>query len=236
MSYLAPAQAPDRARLFLVVSAAAWLGAVVWTWLVFAPFEPLQEYDRACALFWHDHSQPHSFWWETMVQLTDLGGIAAMAIITGMGMLWQWSLGRRRLALAWMAIATGGGMVDLVLKESFDRPRPPPEWRDVAVLQSNQSYPSGHSMGSSIGYGMLAYALGRGAMLRGRRRLSAALLLVLVAGIGLSRVYLRAHWFSDVVGGFLVGIAWLCLCLSWIERNRRLRHWRGPVKPARISA
>ena len=44
---------------------------------------------------------------------------------------------------------------------------------------------------------------------------------LLIAGIGFSRIYLRAHWFSDVIGGYAAGLCWLCFCLGWLELRRR---------------
>jgi undecaprenyl-diphosphatase len=77
-------------------------------------------------------------------------------------------------------------------------------------------------MGCAIGYGMLAYALILPQRRRPRRLAALILMTALVLAIGFSRIYLRAHWFSDVVGGWTIGIAWLFLCLGWLER-RRLR-------------
>jgi undecaprenyl-diphosphatase len=114
----------------------------------------------------------------------------------------------------------------MVLKQSLDRSRPPLEWRDRAVRENNQSYPSGHSMGSSIGYGMLGYALARDQRRRRLRAVTSGFLFSLVAAIAFSRVYLRAHWFSDVVGGCLIGVTWLCFWLGWVE-IRRLRVSKG---------
>jgi undecaprenyl-diphosphatase len=74
-------------------------------------------------------------------------------------------------------------------------------------------------MGSVIGYGSLAYV---GTVLL-RRRWAKALLVALVAAlvllIGLSRIYLRAHWFSDVIGGFAIGICWLWACITILARR-----------------
>jgi len=230
MSYLAaPAPRARAPRLYFAAALALGLAALVWTYVVFAAGSPVPEFDRECALFWRDRDAQAGFWWELMVFLTDIGGVAAMALLVGMGAIWQWSAHHYRLALAWIAAALGGGMIDMALKETLARPRPPTEWRDRAVLQNTRSYPSGHSLGSAINYGMLAYALGRGPVRHGRRWVARAFLAALVLGVGLSRVYLRAHWFSDVVGGFLFGLAWLCLCLGWLEYTRaRIRVMPGP--------
>jgi undecaprenyl-diphosphatase len=79
-------------------------------------------------------------------------------------------------------------------------------------------------MGSLIGYGMLAYVLmllwihGRSAQIV--VALGAALLIV---AIGLSRLYLGVHYFSDVVGGYAAGVLWLSACISGVEVARRWR-------------
>src|SRR5205823_14113617 len=84
------------------------------------------------------------------------------------------------------------------------------------------SFPSGHAMGSLIGYGMLAYVL---VVLRFHRRstqisvlLGAALLIM---AVGVSRLYLGVHYFSDVVGGYAAGLLWLAACISGVEIARR---------------
>ena len=87
--------------------------------------------------------------------------------------------------------------------------------------ETNKSFPSGHAMGGTIGIGLLGYAI----MLRDRHLAhqigdcagSGAWLM----SIGVSRVFLRAHWFSDVLGGFFLGLAWLSLGLGILETWRR---------------
>lgn len=218
--HIGPAMAP-RPRLYLVGAMAAGLLGIAWTLLLFVPASPLPALDRDCACYWRDHESQYGAWWTTMVLFTDMGGVAAMTILTGMGALWQWSIGHRRLALAWIAIAMTGALTNQTLKTLLDRQRPPPEWRDRAVLESNLSYPSGHAMGSTIGYGMLVYALARGTVRGYRRQFATYFFGLLVLAVAASRVYLRAHWLSDVIGGFLMGFAWLCFCLWQLERRRR---------------
>jgi undecaprenyl-diphosphatase len=79
-------------------------------------------------------------------------------------------------------------------------------------------------MASLIGYGMLAYVL----VLLWVHRRGAQIALVLVAAlvilaIGVSRLYLGVHYFSDVVGGYAAGVLWLSACISGVEVARRWR-------------
>lgn len=207
---------------FYFACAALGMGAffAVWSWLVLGRHE-IKGFDLDCAHFWHEMAQEHR--WGFMVFFTDLGSIATMTLLTIVGALWQASLRNRLLALAWIGITIGGALLNAGSKHLLDRQRPPEEIRDKAVLEVNQSYPSGHSMGSIIGYGFLAYTLCLWQSCRWRRLLILILTACLVLAIGFSRMYLRAHWFSDIIGGWSIGLAWLFFCLFWLER------WR--VKP-----
>jgi undecaprenyl-diphosphatase len=98
--------------------------------------------------------------------------------------------------------------------------------RDPAVTETNESFPSGHAMGSLVGYGMLAYALFLDIRCRWCRAAILASVAMLVPAIGLSRIYLRAHWLSDVLAGFAIGAAWLSLwlgALEWYRQGRAAR-------------
>jgi len=133
-------------------------------------------------------------------------------------------LGTRKQGLllqGWVTAFLGGSLLNTVLKHAIHRPRP--HTVPMAVYHS-WSFPSGHAMGSLIGYGMLAYVL----VLLGPRSSGARLAIVggaaiLVLAIGLSRLYLGAHYFSDVVGGFGAGMLWLSACISGLEVTRRWR-------------
>jgi undecaprenyl-diphosphatase len=195
---------------------------VAWTWLSAGQESALHHFDHECAEFWRDRDEQRGAEWETMVFLTGLGSIPTMCVVAVMGALWQSSIGRRALGAAWLAIVVGGGLLNMALKTNLNRDRPPQEWRDRSVLERNQSYPSGHAMGSAIGYGMLGYCLLLQTRGRDRRLAVRLFLAVLIAGVGFSRIYLRAHWFSDVIGGYAVGLAWLFLWTGFLEQ-RRLR-------------
>src|SRR5262249_56884002 len=101
--------------------------------------------------------------------------------------------------------------------------------------EQNFRFASGHWMGSIIGYGLLAYVL---VLLLPWRRAKAAVvvaLAVLILGIGFSRIYLGAHWLTDVIGGFTLGACWLAVCVAILETFRR-RPARRDSAPAREGA
>jgi undecaprenyl-diphosphatase len=222
-----------RPRFCFAAAIGAGLFFALWTWFI-RPWQappPSFEFDTVCAQHWHDWSIEHPGPWQTMVYLTDVGGVAANILLAVVGALWQASLKNRTLALAWIGIAIGGAILNSGTKHFFERDRPGPELRDQAVLETNKSYPSGHSMGSAIGYGMLAYTLILGERRRSLHILKPLLCAALVLGIGFSRIYLRAHWFSDVVAGWSIGLCWLFFCLGWLERWRMEPASRAPLGP-----
>jgi membrane-associated phospholipid phosphatase len=100
----------------------------------------------------------------------------------------------------------GAGTLDYVLKLAFHRPRPIAFY---GPTPPSYSFPSGHALGSFCFYGVLAAVLSdrmRAGKLKFFIWLAAALL---VAMIGLSRIYLGVHYPSDVIAGYLAGAVWV---------------------------
>jgi len=114
-------------------------------------------------------------------------------------------------ALLLVIVAGGGAILNSQLKIRFHRGRP---IFAAEFSTDGSSFPSGHAMGAFIGYGILAYLIAahvHHARTRTAIFWSAALLILLV---GLTRVYLDVHFFSDVVAGFAAGAVWLFVCIS----------------------
>lgn len=103
-------------------------------------------------------------------------------------------------------------LMDL-LKQFFARPRP---LGDALTVAAGFSFPSGHAMLSMAFYGFLAILLLK--QYPGKwSRMAAFVILLLIVGIGFSRMYLNVHYFSDVLAGFLLGL--LVLGLNWWGLN-----------------
>ncbi|WP_393062373.1 phosphatase PAP2 family protein [Streptomyces sp. LN549] len=115
---------------------------------------------------------------------------------------------RRVTTAAVLALCLGSGQVlRYAVMTLVARPRPP--LADWATHASGWSFPSGHATTGAMTAGLLFAAL----YLRGPRIPPVAAVLIGMWGVavGLSRVYLGVHWFSDVIGGWLFAAAWLAL-------------------------
>jgi undecaprenyl-diphosphatase len=128
--------------------------------------------------------------------------LVAVAVMGGRPEL-QWATGLVFLTLP----------VSAVLKRWFRRMRPETA-RVIGV--HNYSFPSGHSFGSALVYGLLA-VLAATQLPGPEGRVVAGLFSLMVLGIGLSRVYLGAHYPSDVVGGWVLGLAGLALIVTIVQ-------------------
>jgi undecaprenyl-diphosphatase len=127
-------------------------------------------------------------------------------------------LGRRQRVwgVAFPFVMAGAGLLQIVAKWAIDRPRPNLDpW----------GFPSAHVLTVVVISGYLAYALGAA---RGRswRRFDLAICAAIVGTVAFSRMYLDAHWFSDVLGGLSIGLAYL-LAVVWLI---------GSIPPGRSEA
>lgn len=161
-----------------------------------------------------------------ITRLGDVSTLTGLAILVALVLLWQ---GRRWMALGWSLALAGNGLLNQGLKHLFERARPVHEHGLVAA--DGFSFPSGHSSGSVVAYGMLAYLL--------VRRLPPPwhAPVVMAAGalaftIASSRVFLQVHFPSDVVAGLISGSMWLLTCVAGIELLRRSQPRRALENPA----
>lgn len=150
--------------------------------------------------------------------VADVGGSGAMTGLALVVAAVLWFRRHRHEAVVLAVAVVGADVLVEVLKQVYRRPRPPIETR--LAVETAYSLPSGHALASIVVLGMLA-AL---AVMVPRRRavgVTAVLAAVVVTGlIGLSRLYLGVHWFTDVLDGWLVGVVWLALCLAALVRAR----------------
>jgi membrane-associated phospholipid phosphatase len=139
-----------------------------------------------------------------MLSLPWLGTNLTLFPIVAAVSLWLWrKKGRGELALQLMVVVVGSLLLNVALKNVFDRPRP--ELWEHRGQYAWASYPSGHAIVGVAAYFTIARMLLRE---RGWRWpfVAATLMLAIVL---YSRLYLGVHWPTDVIGGIVLGVVWL---------------------------
>ncbi|MDO1580628.1 phosphatase PAP2 family protein [Rhizobium oryzicola] len=151
--------------------------------------------------------------------ITSLGGVTVLSIITLLSCLYLLLARRRDVAIFMLISVAGGYAVSALLKLGIARPRPDivPHLVDVHDL----SFPSGHAMLSAVTYLTIGALLARAQPTRATRlfMIGAAIFLTLIVGI--SRVFLGVHYPTDVLGGWCAGALWAMLC--WFVARKTLQ-------------
>jgi membrane-associated phospholipid phosphatase len=191
------------AAAILFAASVAAFGHVVEDYLT---GDPIVRWDVEFARWLHEHSSA------TLVSLFDLitiaGNVAVLAAVSAVAILLLLRRGLVNDAALLAVVALGVEVLNAGLKLVFHRPRP-----ELAFVQlDTYSFPSGHAAGSAAIYGALAYLSAR--RLTGAGRVVPSILaVILVAAVGFSRLYLGAHYLSDVLAGFSLGASWL---FAWL--------------------
>jgi undecaprenyl-diphosphatase len=134
-------------------------------------------------------------------------GVIAVAVLA--------HAGRRNGAVLLTVFMAGAVVLENGLKFSFQRMRPPPFFGSEPVTYS---FPSGHALFSLCFYGGLAIVVARAVLPAAMRTGLWIATVLLVLAIGGTRIYLGVHYPSDVLGGYLVAIAWIAIVLSAEQR------------------
>ena len=182
--------------------------------------EPITVADAQLSIWLHSHTSP--LLTSAMFAAAFFGSTTGVCIIAvGFGLYLIW-----RRSFYWLAALAssvlGGMLLNRLLKYAFHRPRP--SFTDPLLTVTSYSFPSGHTMMATVLYGVIAayfFTTTRDWRRRVLIIFSASLLTLLV---GFSRMYLGAHYLSDVLGAMAEGLAWLALCLTvvysvWRQRN-----------------
>ena len=148
-------------------------------------------------------------------------------LLLGGSAVYLWFKKRRRLVAFIVVTGLLGGLVDTAVKVWVNRPRP--IFPDPVATAPENSFPSGHTMTSTIGYGILLLVFLPLIPRKWRIPLVVAAFL-LVFLIGFSRLALGVHYITDVVGGFVLGLAWLAAATAAFS-IWRTEEGKKPVEP-----
>ncbi len=184
--------------------------------------------------------------------VTKTGFVGAMRLISdsGSALAWQivlvpvvgWLLWRRlpRLALFVVITAAGSSLLNTVVKTSVHRLRP--VLTHPVAHEPGLSFPSGHAQAAIVGYAVLLLVFPP-ILHRGWRIVAVVLAVLMVLAIGFSRIALGVHYLSDVVGGYVLGAAWVAAMAAAfnamrVDRGRRpvdVREGLEPEQAPRMS-
>ncbi|WP_088006916.1 phosphatase PAP2 family protein [Indiicoccus explosivorum] len=168
-----------------------------------------------------------------MIFITELGSVWFLTVLSLAVVGYLWFKKHDRWTILYFIIAiAGSGILTWILKQFYQRERPSIN-PDIDAI--GFSFPSGHSMGSLVFYGFLAYLVIRGPQKAGMKWLLVGAAAILALLIGSSRVYLSAHFPSDVLAGQLSGAIWLLLCIMALEWTKYRRGSKDTVTDSEKS-
>jgi len=163
--------------------------------------------------------------------LNALGFPPTVDIVYGGTLLWIERAGKRWEAIAGLVGVTLSAAINEVSKVLVGRPRPDPRLVHVDHAVPNPSFPAGHVLDFTMFAGYLIFLLVLYARPTWKRHVACVLLVALMLLMGLARIHSGEHWFSDVLGGYVIGGASLTLCVLFYDGCRRagVRHDPSPV-------
>jgi undecaprenyl-diphosphatase len=137
-----------------------------------------------------------------------------------------WAL-RFRLEALFILLTSSATLLNVLVKRVIKRPRPTKELVTVVRVINEPSFPSGHVMYYTNFYGLLIYLLTANWRSGKLRNILIGICTLLITTIGPSRIYLGAHWPSDVLAGYLYGGLWFAGLMSFYLR---VKAWIHPPK------
>ncbi|MDY0331522.1 MAG: HAD-IC family P-type ATPase [Thiomonas sp.] len=217
----------DSPKGFLLAAAVLVVGSA---WLFFGVLEDVISHDPLVEVDVFAHhllqSLRNPLMDRAMIAVTELGDAQVLLPMIFVALAWFLSQRLWLTAGYWLAAIGVAEVLAKVLKLALHRQRPGAFYGGIEQF----SFPSGHAVMSVVVYGFLAFLLCRNAR-PGLRRAVIAFTIALVGLIALSRLYLGAHWLSDVLGGASFGVTWIAALAIAYEYQSHDR-----LRPERFAA
>lgn len=245
-----PRRLPEQTSRYLAWGGLCLVVLVTLSVLVVVDWQPLDSFDRAVGeepQAW-TAARPAAYdFWRTVELVFET---VPLAIATGLVCVLLVFRRHVRAAL-WVALVmAGAGLTTRLLKVGLARERP--EWENEVHTLDTFSFPSGHATGIAAALGIAVVLTQVFARRRAVRRTVTAVWVLLLALVGLDRIFLGVHTVSDVVAGYAVGFLWVMIGLlvlhpaprsraadafpSPVPRSRRLRVVLNPIKVEDVDA
>jgi membrane-associated phospholipid phosphatase len=209
---------------FIAVTAIAVFGFIAWQ---VARGSAVAVFDRDFAEWLHERVTPG---WSRFFRGITLMGIGWVLGIPE-GLVALWLLFRRRfiLAVGWIVSQVGALILVRTVKHIVERTRP--GLAESEFLATGWSFPSGHATRTFVFCGMTVYLIYRLSGSRTATWIAAVLAAVWSVLMAFSRVYLGAHYPSDVIAAAVVSAGWMAVCISGIEEALRRTDREVPPQP-----
>lgn len=168
---------------------------------------PINNFDISIS---HFVQQFHRPWLDkTMVFISAFGNVLVAFICMLATASAFWIARYKREAMFVMAISFTG-IITFSLKRLFNRPRPTDEHVTLIESYHNNSFPSGHTLSYVVFFGFLIFLMQQLKNIPAYLRNIVTVISYFMFVVGpISRIYLGAHWFTDIIGGILIGLLYL---------------------------
>lgn len=201
-------------RIFLIL---VMLGFAVLAF--FAKQYPYFIFDLKLSLFIQKFNPIWFFWF--MMLITFLGNEVTVLALVVLMAVYGYFVGKAKVVVMLIFSLFGGLLLSQIFKTIIARPRPNPLLiHQVDTFLKADSFPSGHVLGTVSLYGFLLYIVYTQLKKNLFRRTFIVICTSMIILMGISRIYLGAHWFSDVLGAYLIGFVWLSLMVFIYQRLR----------------
>jgi membrane-associated phospholipid phosphatase len=169
---------------------------------------------------WAMSIQPDSFTAIAVIiaYVFDITSLIAISLIIAVYLFFR---NYRRYSVLLLATMGGDALIVFIAKELIHSPRP----LNGLVYDTGFSFPSGHVAGSIVFCGLLTYLAWQNWKSPKAKTVSITLFITITSIVAFDRIYLNVHWFSDVLGGCLLGLFWLTFSLwafRYVEKTKKI--------------
>lgn len=150
----------------------------------------------------------------------------ALAIISFAGAVIFFFLHRGKFGVLLLGAMTGDALLVDFFKNVVLSPRP----LNGIVAAPGYSFPSGHTTGNVVFFGILMYFVWKNYSSAKVKALTSGLYVSITAIVGFDRIYLNVHWFSDVLGSVFLGAFWVAVCILIFKYLVKSEKFRGLIR------